>query len=645
MCGFVGIVNLSNKSLTNFPLEEMTDSISHRGPDDYGYFNDDDVRLGFRRLSIIDIDYGHQPMQSTEGRYVVVFNGEIYNFKKIKSFLESKKYKFITSCDTEVILYAYDYWREKCVNEFNGMFAFAIYDKVDKSVFLARDRLGIKPLYYTKIDNTIIFSSEIKAILKYPQFKKVADLKSISSYLTFRYTYGDRTFFEGIKKLMPGHTMLLKNETHSINCYWSIPYHNYKDNLGENYYLNKVKDLLDESVSRRLISDVPLGALLSGGLDSSIITSIMSKKSKNRISSYSIGFDKEGYDESNYANLVAKHCNTKHLHLNLNKDDYISELRKTIIQKDAPLSIPHEIALKKICEVLKKHTTVVISGEGADELFGGYGRVQRSPHDFKKIHFVKKYIPKFAQNLVLRILGSGLQDKNWKSANNKLDYFFSVYNWMSFKEKWSLFTKDTLKKIDNDKELINFWEKDFEYTEDGNVYDQILYMFQKNHLICLLDRLDSMSMSAGVEARVPFVDHELVEFVTKIPINYKLKWKSYGSKLQSLFSNAFSFSEKLDITKYLLRKIGLDILPPSIPERKKKGFPVPLDDWINNGMIEYAKEILLSDRTTRRRIFKKDEILKLINNDQKLDYDFWGKKIWMLINVEIWFREFIDVDS
>ena len=645
MCGFVGIVDFSEKSLNNFPLEEMTNSISHRGPDDYGYFNNEYVRFGFRRLSIIDIDYGHQPMHSNDKRYVVVFNGEIYNFKKIKSFLESKEYKFTTSCDTEVILYAYDFWGEECVNEFNGMFAFAIYDKIEKSVFLARDRLGIKPLYYTKIDNTIIFSSEIKAILRYPSFKRAADLKSISSYLTFRYTYGDRTFFEGINKLMPGHTMLLKNEIHTIKSYWSIPYHDHKENFGENYYLNEVKNLLNKSVSKRLISDVPLGALLSGGLDSSIITSIMSKESENQVSSYSIGFDKEGYDESNFANLVANHCSTKHLHINLTKDDYISELRKTIIQKDAPLSIPHEIALKKICEVLKEYTTVIISGEGADELFGGYGRVQRSPHDYKKIRFVKKYIPNFAQNFIFKILGSDDQHENWKSAGSKLDYFFSVYNWMSFKEKWSLFTEDVMREIGNDKELINFWEKDFKHTDNGNEYDQILYMFQKNHLICLLDRLDSMSMSAGVEARVPFVDHELVEFVTKIPINYKLKWKSFGSKLLALFSNAFSFSEKLDLTKYLLRKIGFDILPPSIPKRKKKGFPVPLDDWINNGMIEYAKEILLSDKTIKRKIFRKDELLKLINNDQKLDYDFWGKKIWMLINVEIWFREFIDVEK
>ena len=642
MCGLLGIVNFKNGSIEHFPLEKMTNTISHRGPDDYGYYNDTNVRFGFRRLSIIDIELGHQPLITENGNYIIIFNGEIYNFKEVRSKLLSEGYKFNTKTDTEVIVHAFDLWGKDCVNEFNGMFAFAIYDKCNKEVFIARDRMGIKPLYYAFIGETIIFASEIKAIIEYEEFKREADLKAISSYLTFRYSFGERTFFNGISKLLPGHSMTINKNNFSIKKYWSIPFHDTKEDKGEKYYLDKTRELLKNAVERRLISDVPLGALLSGGLDSSIVVALMAKINEDKVSTYSIGFDKKGYDESEYAEIVANHFNTNHTSLILNKEDYINDLREMIIQKDAPLSIPHEIALNKISKKLKEYTTVVISGEGADELFGGYGRVQRSPHDYKKIRFINNYIPGIFKNLLFRIMGAGPLSKKWSMISNKIDYFFSVYNWVPFEEKWSLFEKSTLEKINYDKDLIDFWKKDFEKTNQGNEYDQILYMFQKNHLICLLDRLDGMTMAASVEARVPFVDHELIEFISSIPIKYKLKWKSNFSIFKAIFSRSFDFSEKFDISKYMLRKIGLELLPKIIPYRKKKGFPVPLDNWINDGLIEYAKEILLDEKSVSRNIFKQDEIKRLINNQQKLDYDFWGKKIWMLINIEIWYREFID---
>ena len=642
MCGFVGIVNFNGVEIDNLPLEKMTNSIMHRGPDDFGYYNSNEVRLGFRRLSIIDITNGHQPMNSKDNKFTIVFNGEIYNFKEIKEELLKLNYKFETKCDTEVIIYAYQEWGNDCIVRFNGMFAFAIHDKVKNCVFMARDRLGIKPFYYTLMGNTLIFGSEIKSILQITEFERIPDFKSISSYLTFRYTYGDRTFFENIKKLLPGHTMTIDIDGNRTAKYWSVPNNKSKKDFGEKYYIENVRCLLSKAVERRLVSDVTLGALLSGGLDSSIIVALMSKISKEKVNSYSIGFDEEGYDETKFAEIVASHCSTNHSSLMLSQEDYLKDLNKMIIQKDAPLSIPHEIALFKICEVLKQHTTVVISGEGADELFAGYGRVQRSPHDFKKINFVNRYIPKKLKKVVLRFLGAGSSIDNWLKIKSVKDYFFSVYNWMPFEEKHNIFTDSMMAKINADKELINYWEDDFTFTKNDNDYDQILYLFEKNHLSCLLDRLDGMSMAAGVEARVPFVDHELVEFVSQIPIKYKLKWKNNISKYRSLFSNSFKFSEKLDISKFLLRKIGLELLPKIIPYRKKKGFPVPLDSWAKNGLLEYAKEILLDERAIKRNIFKIKELKSLLDNNQNLDYDFWGKKIWMLINIEIWHREFID---
>ena len=643
MCGIAGLINFNTECLDYRPIKRMTESIFHRGPDDEGYFNDKYVAFGFRRLSILDLSMGHQPMETDNGRHVIVFNGEIYNFKEIRKTLSIYGYSFKTNCDTEVILYAFQHWGIDCIQKFNGMFAFAIYDKQKKTVFLARDRLGIKPLYYSLIDGVLVFGSEMKVILQHPKFVRSANLEAISSYLTFRYPQGDTPVFKGMKRLTPGHTMKVDSSGISIKKYWEIPFFDNKEDLGEQYYLDKTEELLEKAVERRMISDVPLGALLSGGLDSSLIVANMCKhNATERIKTYSIGFGVEGYDESHYAKMVADHCGVDHLSLTLGQDDYMEQLRKTIIQKDAPLSIPHEIALMNVCSELKKHTTVVISGEGADELFGGYGRVQRSPMDYKKINYVKKMFPSSFHKPLLKIMGAGSNIDSWLAVNNHMDHFFSVYNWIPFEEKWNLFTDSTMDAINNDKSNIEFWQRDFDRVSGGDEYDKILYLFEKNHLSCLLDRLDSMSMAASVEARVPFVDHELVEFASTIPIKYKLKWKSPLHQAKSIFTHSFQASENLDYSKYILRKLGSKTLPKEIVSRRKKGFPVPLDSWINNGMIEHAKEILLDDKTRSRGVFRHSQLEKMLNNNQRLDYDFWGKKVWMLMNVELWFREFID---
>ena len=639
MCGLACIINFHDGVSEKSDIEKMTTSISHRGPDDSGFFKDKYVHFGFRRLSILDIDKGHQPMKSNDERYIIIFNGEIYNFKEVRINLQNKGYKFKTNCDTEVIIYSYDMWGKDCMKYFNGMFAFVIYDQLKEEIFIARDRMGIKPLYYTKINNNFIFSSEIKALLKFNGIKRNPNYKSISSYLTFRYTYGENSFFEDIIKVKSGSYITINKKGLEKADYWSLPFYNTKKDLGEKFYLEKTEELLQNAVRRRLISDVSLGALLSGGLDSSLVVSIMSSLSKTKINSYSIGFDQLEYDESKFARIVADHCGTKHLHLNLSKNQYVDNLTNMIEKKDAPLSIPHEQALYLICKELKKHTTVVISGEGADELFGGYGRVQKSPMDFKKILFLKKYFSKDVYNKLSSIFGL---HGNLEEIESHQDFFFSVYNWMPISEKLDLFTDQMNDSIEHDQELINFWKEDFEFTNDGNLYDQILYLFEKNHLSCLLDRLDTMSMASGVEARVPFVDHELIEFASSIPIQYKLKWKSKFHKIKSLFNNSFSVSESYDISKYILRKIGYKSLPKEIVERKKKGFPVPLDDWLHSGMINSAKEILLDSRTISRNIFDKKKLEHLLNNKQNLQYDFWGKKIWMLMNTELWFRQFID---
>ena len=396
---------------------------------------------------------------------------------------------------------------------------------------------------------------------------------------------------------------------------------------------------MHEVLSEHLVSDVPIGSLLSGGLDSSLLTVLMNEIHNHQISTYSASFDDERYDENNYAKIVSNLIESNHTNIILNSLDYESKIEKLIAHTGSPLSIPHEIALNSLFSKIKYKNKVVISGEGADEMFGGYGRVQSSGYDYKKILFIKKY-PVFIQNILFNLFGS--ENFKWSKYKNQLDHFIDIYKWFGINEKLNLLSDDIRNKIENDKKVKKFWIKEFENIKEEDVLDKTMIIFQKHHLNCLLHRLDTHSMAHGVEARVPFCDHRILEFVSKVPYEYKFRWKNDLSKFKSLFTNSFKFSEKMDVSKYLLRKFGDKKLPIEISQKKKLGFPVPLDKWLKGNFLNYSKEILLDDRTTKRGLFKKEQIEKLLNNPQILEYDFWGKKIWMLINVELWSRNFID---
>ena len=642
MCGIAGIIDFTGKGIDISQLKKMTDSMCHRGPDDSGIFFDRFVGLGLRRLSIIDLESGHQPMSNENESIYIVYNGEIYNYRSIKDILISKGHIFKTNCDTEVIIHAYEEWDINCIQQFNGMFSFAIYDKNKKKVLMARDRLGIKPLYYAHLDDSILFCSEVKAILCHRSFIRSPNLSALSSYLTFRYPMPEDPFFQGIKRLLPGHFVEITSKGLQLRKYWELPFHVHKKDLGKKFYLKEINRLLSNAIKIRMVSDVPIGAFLSGGLDSSIVVALMSKFLDNPIKTFSIGFSEKDYNEFCFAKIISRLYRTRHYPILLDQKNYLNSLMGLIRQKDAPLSIPHEVALYHLSSELKDHITVVISGEGADELFGGYGRVLRSPMDYKKILFANKYIPARHRNLIVRLLGAGKYADKWLSCKTHMDHFFAVYNWIPFDEKRSIFTDDLNFQLNFDQAIVNEWKHIFDFIERGDPYDRIFYVFEKMHLSCLLDRLDSMTMAAGVEARVPFVDHELVEFVSKIPAPYKLKWRSPFHFLLSLFVDSFKASEWLDESKSILRTFAKDLLPPDVLNRKKLGFPVPLDIWMKDGMVNYIKDILLDPRCCKRGLFNSHRIEYLLNNPQYLDYDFWGKKVWMLTNVELWFQEFID---
>jgi len=594
----------------------MRESLRHRGPDDSGLHVDGRLGFGFCRLSVIDVEGGHQPMIDDETGATLVYNGEVYNFRELRRELETMGHRFKTESDTEVVLRSYLEWGIEAVKRFAGQFAFALWDPRSEELFLVRDRLGIKPLYWTRVKDEILFSSEIKAFLQHRDFKAEADLDAISSYLTFRQAVWDLCFFKRVNKVLPGYFVLISGNRISAQPYWKLPVPQPDESLDEDGYLEHIEELLTRAIRRCMISDVPLGTYLSGGLDSSLLTAILSKHYPGPLQTFSIGYAESDYDEGQYAHAVSSYLNTQHLHVICPRQAYEDDWLKLIKLRDAPLSIPHEIALYHLSVEMKKSVTVAISGEGADELFGGYGRVLRSPMDWKKTAWLRK--------------------------QSHMDHFFQAYNWVPFAEKWSLMTDDALRAIDHDARTINIFKDIFATLVNTDPYDRILHIFQKIHLGCLLDRLDAMSMAASIEARVPFVDHELIEFVTNMPVRYKLRWKSSISRLRAITKPAARVSEWLDTNKYLLRRIGDRLLPHAISQRRKLGFPTPLDEWFRSGLLQSARDLLLDKTSRERGIFNHEAMAQLLAGQQHLPYDFYGKKVWMLMNVELWFRELID---
>lgn len=640
MCGFFGIASPYPLPEARSVLEALTDRLAHRGPDDRGSYAEENVFLGHRRLSILDVRGARQPMSAGEGRYVIVYNGELYNFREIRAELETRGRTFVTEGDTEVVLAAYVQWGPDCLTRFRGMFAFAIWDSERRELFLARDRLGIKPLYYALIEGRLVFASEMKAITHHPQFRREANLTALSSYLSFRTVVGENTVFAGLKTLPPGFTLLFSEGRLDVRRYWDIPSCVPKRDLGEAYYLDRLREMLSRIVERHLVSDVPVGAYLSGGVDSSLLVALMALHRSEPVKTFSVGFDVEGYDEGDHAELVSRHLGTDHRRLVVSADAFIEGMEAMIRHRDQPLSIPHESALLALSHDLRRDVTVCLSGEGADELFGGYGRVQRSPMDYGKLRIFHK-LPRPLQDMIR----ASVSDPDLcarLAIEDDVGHFLHVYHWWPVAEKAGILGKSANRILDGDRAVRALCRQVFEDSGSGDPYDRIFYFFEKVHLVNLLERLDVQSMAASVEARVPFVDHELVEFVSAIPLRHKMRWKSPVHMLRAVFTTSDRASEVLDINKYLLRKLADEHLPRRISRRKKLGFPAPLDAWLGGPLRSKAREVLLDDTTRRRGLFDMQALEGLLCETPGSEYDFHGKRVWMLMNVEMWFRSHID---
>ncbi|OII37709.1 asparagine synthase (glutamine-hydrolyzing) [Curtobacterium sp. MMLR14_014] len=643
MCGVAGILELDGRPFTDRDtLTAINDCQDHRGPNESGYHVDGPLGLGFKRLSVIDVPHGQQPMVDADARVSLVFNGEIYNYRELRAELEARGHRFRTSSDTESILRGYLEWGPDVVHRLNGMFAFGIHDGRTNRLLLARDRLGIKPLYWAKVNGRFVFASEMKSIFAVPGFEKKANLAGISSYLTFRQPVWENNYFDGIEKVLPGHLVEVFDGSIVDREYWQLPVPDIDDSKSEAEWIDLADEMLGKAIDRCLVSEVPLGSYLSGGLDSSLIVAMMARRVDRPVQTFSVGYGVGAYDEGIFAQQVADYVGAEHTHLVVDQDTYKEGLAPLIRHRDAPLSIPQEIAVHELSKEMKRHVTVALSGDGADELFGGYGRVMRSPLDWKKTAALRRVIPAS----IARRIASGRPTSQTSIAANldvesHLEHFYRMYNWVPFEEKWQLFSTDTRDALQGDKATRAPFERSFARTADADPYDRVLHTFQHLHIGAILDKVDSIGMSASLEGRVPFVDHELVETFINMPTRYKMAWNSRSAQLRSLVTPAFRASETLDTTKTVLRKVADRYLPAELTSRKKMGFPTPLDDWMRDGMLTQAREVLLDDATARDGLFDRSAMERFLSRPQQLDHDFYGKKVWMYMNVAIWMREVV----
>lgn len=623
MCGIVGIYYFdSTKKVETADLKSMADSIVHRGPDDEGFFASRNVGLGMRRLSIIDLGGGHQPIFNEDRSKTIVFNGEIYNFSDHRHELEQKGYKFRTRTDTEVILYLYQEYGLDFFEKLNGMFGFAIWDSNERRLIIARDRLGIKPLYYFSDSEKVVFASEIKAILALKSVRAELDMEGFSTFLKYGFSPAPFTIFKNIHKIPPGHFLTMKGNDVVIKSFWNLSYAE-KFEADEDKIGDKIYDLLKESVRYRMIADVPLGAFLSGGIDSSGIVHTMSDLNRKSINTYSIGFGKgfDFYNELDNAGRFAQAYETNH-HEILVEPDVVGLFPKLIAHLDEPIGDSSFIVTYLVSKLARETVTVILSGVGGDELFGGYRRYLNI-----QINKYMRIIPVWLRRHVIqKSLNMVPVDRN----NHVLNYFrlarayFNTTSLMPQQQYGvytSVFNDDFRNEITVEtKEIPDFCEKYFEECDSTDLLDKIMYFDLKTSLPeQLLMLTDKMSMATSLEARVPFLDHNMVEFAAKIPSKLKIN----GFKL-----------------RYIQKKVFEERLPGFVFEQKKKGFGAPVGSWIRNELKEMVQDLLSEPRIRRQGIFNNVTIQRILDNHFKMKQDYTDNLL-ALIAFQIWHEEYL----
>ncbi|MFZ5799804.1 MAG: asparagine synthase (glutamine-hydrolyzing) [Candidatus Omnitrophota bacterium] len=619
MCGICGIVGKPDKQI----VEAMTKRMVHRGPDCDGFYLDADAALGMRRLKIIDLNTGDQPIHNEEQSVWVIFNGEIYNFKSLRRQLETKGHCFYTQSDTEVIVHLYEEYAEDFPKYLEGMFAVAVWDKNNKRLLLCRDRLGIKPLYYHLKDGQISFASEISALLENKAISRDLDWVAVDNYLTFLYIPAPLTIYRDIKKLLPGKILSFQKGKAETKTYWELTAEAANLSSDENYHIEKIRGLLNHSISSHMLSDVPLGALLSGGLDSSCVVGLMSKFSERPVETFSFGFEQRysSYNELDYARQVAKLFNCRHHEFILRPD-----IEKTILRAvefiDEPFADSSAILNLLVTQEARRFVTVALSGIGGDEVFGGYPRYSAamSLSEFRRLPLflrqglqgLSKFIPESRQSG-----NPGGRLKRYLAAGT-LAPEEAYVSWMMYfdrQKKSRLYSDDFKARLIHQAGYVHF--DYFAQTEKGDFADRANFVDLMTYLPDdLLIMADRMSMANSLELRVPLCDHKLVEYLALLPFALKMR----GLKM-----------------KYLFKKLLCGLLPENILNKRKQGFSLPLADWLREDLKGILRETLSEDNLKRRGWFNPGEATALINGHLK------GKQVnthqlWALLILELWFK-------
>ena len=635
MCGIAGLMKFGQDARADSgAVRQMCAAMTHRGPDDEGVYTDGPVGIGMRRLSIIDVAGGHQPISNETGTIWIVFNGEIYNHAELRKKLEPLGHRYRTNTDTETIVHLYEEYGRDCVHHLRGMFAFAIWDREKGTLFVARDRLGIKPLYYQLTPESFLFGSEIKVILAHSGSRPDFYFPALPEYLAFGYLSAQETFYNDILKLMPGHWLEVRETGESkIEQYWDLDVSSTGPIRDESYYLEAYRDQLEQAVSSHLMSDVPLGVFLSGGVDSSVVAALMTKVRKSPVETFSVGYAEAAYSELPYARTVARHLNSVHHEVLVSEREFFDALPSLIWHEDEPVAWPSSVSLYFVARLARERVKVVLTGEGSDETLAGYSRYAFTLKNLSldKIYrgVVPSVIRKSVRDLIRQspLIGAtirrklghtflGLDASSWSSFY--FDNFFSAF---SEAEQTKLLTDEALQKLPRGaayQHVLSYWE-----NSRGELLQRLLYTDIKTYLVELLMKQDNMSMAASIESRVPFLDHELVEFATRIPREVQLKGLA---------------------GKHILKKATEDLLPHSILYRPKLGFPTPWSGWLAGPRLDSIEKLLLEPRSLQRGYFKRDAIVRLFAEHRAKYRDNYDR-IWRLLNLELWHRVCIEGDS
>jgi asparagine synthase (glutamine-hydrolysing) len=604
-------------------IEQMTESLAHRGPDDAGYFVEGRVGLGHRRLSIIDLSGGRQPIFSEDRSAAIVFNGEIYNYRDLAETLKTAGHTFSTRSDTETILHAYEEYGDDCLQQLRGMFGFAIWDGAKQRLLLARDRLGVKPVYYYRDRHFLAFASEIKALLEMRSIPREVDPEAFDMYLSLRYVPGPRTMFKNIFRLQPGHVLVVDDSGIRISKYWDIDYPDMEPRSPE-YLLERFRELLDESVRMRLLSEVPLGVFLSGGLDSSAILATMSKYAgDSRVQTFSVGYqasraEETASNEFEYARLAADAFASEHHEYRLDAISFAEFVPDLVSYLDEPLADPSCIPLYFISKLAREHITVVLSGEGADEILAGYGiygkmlaldRIYNGAGPLGRLApWIANLAPSEKLRLYVRMCGQPLETR-----------YRGVSRGFTEEGKLRLVGADRMKQ--SERQLRDVFGGYFKAAEKASPLDRMLYVDAKVWLPDdLLIKADKMTMANGLELRVPFLDHKLVEFAAALPNASKIHGKG---------------------GKTLLRSAMRGVLPDAIIDRPKKGFPIPIGSWLRTSLRQFTRDHLLARDSACSRYVDRDETARLVEEHEQGRADR-SQEIWTLLVFEFWHRHFIE---